>query len=105
MVMPSAVSSAHDNGINHRDLKPANVMVGEDGAVKVLDFGIAKRHDVDASTDFTATASLATPDGHLLGTIAYMSPEQAQGKPADTRSDVFSLGTMLYEMATVFGGH
>ena len=98
--LTNAVSAAHDHGITHRDLKPANVIVGDDGAVKVLDFGIAKRHDIDASTDLAGTASLATAEGHLLGTVAYMSPEQAEGKPADKRSDVFSLGTMLYEMAT-----
>jgi serine/threonine protein kinase len=99
--LANAVSAAHDKGITHRDLKPANVMVVNDDAVKVLDFGIAKRHDVDASSDLaTATTSFATAEGRLVGTIAYMSPEQAEGKPADQRSDVFSLGTMLYEMAT-----
>ena len=98
--LTNAVSAAHDNGITHRDLKPANVVVSDDGVVKVLDFGIAKRHDIDASTDLAETASLATAEGSLLGTIDYMSPEQAEGKPADRRSDVFSLGTMLYEMAT-----
>jgi serine/threonine-protein kinase len=98
--LANAVSAAHDNGITHRDLKPANVIVGDDGAVKVLDFGIAKRHDIDASSHFASTASLATAEGRLLGTVAYMSPEQAEGKPADKRADVFSLGTMLYEMAT-----
>ena len=98
--LTNAVSAAHDNGITHRDLKPANVVVSDDGVVKVLDFGIAKRHDIDASTDLAETASLATAEGSLLGTIDYMSPEQAEGKPADRRSDVFSLGTMLYLFAT-----
>ena len=96
-----AVSAAHARGITHRDLKPANVMVQADGTVKVLDFGVAKRHDALAATDLTSTASLLTTDeGRLLGTIAYMSPEQAQGRTVDPRSDVFSLGIMLYEMAT-----
>jgi Tol biopolymer transport system component len=98
--LANAVSAAHDNGITHRDLKPGNVIVGDDGVVKVLDFGIAKRHDVDGTTGVEATATLVTAEGRLLGTIAYMSPEQAEGKPADKRSDVFALGTMLYEMAT-----
>ncbi len=87
----SALEAAHMHGILHRDLKPANVLVAERGA-KLLDFGLAKLK-VDADKDATAT-----DEGTVLGTAAYMSPEQAQGKPLDERSDVFSFGAVLYEM-------
>lgn len=105
-----AVAAAHERGITHRDLKPANVLVNDNATIKVLDFGVAKRHDVDAASDLTSTVTLdsVTADGHIVGTVAYMSPEQAEGKSADARSDVFALGTMLYEMATgrrPFGGN
>ncbi len=95
-----AVFAAHEQGIIHRDLKPANVMVGEDGRVKVLDFGLAKP-TVDIAASATREPSVdATKDGFILGTASYMSPEQAEGKELDPRTDVFSLGVMLYEMAT-----
>lgn len=87
---------AHEAGIIHRDLKPENVMYGEDQVVKILDFGVAKRTD-EASAEVTAHA---TKQGSLIGTPAYMSPEQAAGRALDARSDIFSVGVMLYEMLT-----
>ncbi|MFN2633395.1 MAG: protein kinase [Thermoanaerobaculia bacterium] len=104
--MASALGAAHAAGIVHRDVKPANVMVGRGGRVKVLDFGLAKLVERNApddgeTSDSTATAGsayLRTRQGVILGTIAYMSPEQAQGNPVDARSDVFSLGSVVYEM-------
>jgi serine/threonine protein kinase len=95
-----AVAAAHQQGIMHRDLKPGNVMVSDEGRVKVLDFGLARgpRGPVDAGAA-TITAS-PTLEGHVVGTPAYMSPEQAEGRVVDTRSDIFSLGVLLYEMLT-----
>jgi len=87
---------AHEAGIIHRDLKPENVMYGEDQVVKILDFGVAKRTD-DTSAEVTAHE---TKQGSLVGTPAYMSPEQAAGRALDARSDIFSVGVMLYEMLT-----
>src|SRR5262245_33827808 len=93
------LAKAHAAGIVHRDLKPENVMVTRDGFVKILDFGIARRTPL-AGRDGTATLSVATEPGTVVGTPGYMSPEQATGKPVDFRSDQFSLGAILYEMAT-----
>jgi serine/threonine protein kinase/Tol biopolymer transport system component len=96
------LAKAHSVGIVHRDLKPENVMVSRDGFVKILDFGLAKLTDL-ASGGVSAMPTLAKPEtrsGVVLGTVGYMSPEQASGEPVDFRSDQFSLGSILYEMAT-----
>ena len=97
--LSNALAAAHQQGIAHRDLKPANVMVSEDGRVKVLDFGLAKAESRIGSRRALPTRS-ATQEGRVVGTPAYMSPEQAEGKTVDARSDIFSLGIVFYEMLT-----
>jgi hypothetical protein len=92
-----ALAAAHEKGIVHRDLKPANVMVTDDGRVKVLDFGLAKLAEGEHEDEET---QLMTQAGMVLGTVPYMSPEGVQGQPTDHRSDIFSFGILLYEMAT-----
>jgi serine/threonine-protein kinase len=104
-----ALEAAHERGIIHRDLKPANIKAHDDGTVKVLDFGLAKALAPEpgsaTAVHLSQSPTIASPAamtgaGMLLGTAAYMSPEQAKGRPADKRSDVWSFGCVLYEMLT-----
>jgi Tol biopolymer transport system component len=93
------IAAAHALGIVHRDLKPENIMLARDGRVKVLDFGLAKQNAPAPVSDQTVTIALSQP-GMVLGTVGYMSPEQVRGEPVDARSDIFSFGCVLYEMAS-----
>src|SRR5207248_3471622 len=94
------LATAHGAGIVHRDLKPENVMVGRDGRVKIVDFGLAKARAEDAEEILRAAGPTQTATGLVMGSVPYMSPEQAGGGAVDFRSDQFSFGLIVYEMAT-----
>ncbi|MGQ0733232.1 MAG: protein kinase domain-containing protein [Acidobacteriota bacterium] len=98
--LAEALGAAHERGITHRDLKPANVMITHDGRVKVLDFGLAKATEPPGAGAAAVTAAGVTEAGLVMGTPAYMSPEQVSGRALDHRTDIFSLGVLLYEIAT-----
>src|SRR5512143_730640 len=103
IALADALVAAHEKGVVHRDLKPENVMLTRDGRVKVLDFGLARLAPPKFDSDLAQTKTVEAPiseSGMVLGTVPYMAPERLRGEPTDTRSDLFSLGVMLYELAS-----
>ncbi|MEO6708812.1 MAG: serine/threonine-protein kinase [Planctomycetota bacterium] len=100
--LAKGLAAAHEKGIVHRDLKPENVFLLSDGRIKILDFGLAKLVEGGSANEFGNASAVVTEIGVVLGTVAYMSPEQSRGKQADHRSDLFSFGSVLHEMMTGF---
>jgi serine/threonine protein kinase len=100
LAIAAGLAAAHEKGIVHRDLKPENLFVTKDGRVKILDFGLAKLkpQQVGAADSQAPTHKKITDQGTVMGTVGYMSPEQARGQEADHRTDIFSFGMILYEM-------
>ena len=103
IALADALAAAHEKGVVHRDLKPANVMLTSDGRVKVLDFGLAKLAGSSTDLEAAQAATIASPlsaVGQVVGTVPYMAPEQLRGEAVDSRTDLFALGVLLYELAT-----
>jgi len=98
--LAEAIAFAHDKGVVHRDLKPSNIMLDASGRIRVLDFGVAGLRQAESDGDTDATLEALTREGEIVGTVAYMAPEQLKGQSMDARADVFSIGVLLYELAT-----
>src|SRR4029079_3760017 len=100
VVVADGLATAHEAGILHRDIKPANILITGSGYAKLADFGLAKVTDAESDDSMTRLGATRTVPGVILGTVAYMSPEQAMGRTVDARGDVFSFGILLYELVT-----